>query len=1173
MFWQPSDARRGLSVAGRLSNASFWPEFPDELNLTRAWASAMLDAHERMKIWPFIGSLLLATGALLLPACAAASPADTEFFEKKIRPVLADHCYECHSGTSKKLKGGLRVDSRAALLAGGDEGPALVPGKPEVSRLFRAMAHRDPDLAMPPKQPKLPETVAEDFETWIRNGALWPESAEKPVTAEAAAFNLEERKQKQAWLWQAPRKQAVPAVKNGRWPLDAVDFFILRRLEESGLEPAVATDDRTWLRRAHFAITGLPPSRKEIQKFLADREPGARARAVDGLLDSPHFGERWARHWMDLMRYAESRGHEGDYLIANAWQYRDYLIRAFNADVPYDQFLMEHIAGDLLPEPRFQPDSEANESILATGWAFLGEENHSPVDIRQDECERIDNKVDVFSKTFLGLTVACARCHDHKFDPIRAQDYYALSGFLLGSSYRQARFEAMENNRKMAAELAAFRAQAGPRLAGAIADAHAKGISQIAEYILAARDVVFNSTVERQIQHNGLDPARIRAWIAQFSEALTNQTSPLALLADAALRPEAPDLPSFAEWMAENRLPARAALDSGTRVIADYTKPGLTPWKVDGVAFGNEPLAAGDIIYGDDPANPIAGWMTYGAARRDLFWNRIKTAADNENDSGRLGATARAGQMLRTPTVKLETGKLHYLINGKCRVYAAVDSHLMNEGPLHGQLARSFASGLAPGPQWVTHDLTPYVGHRVHVEFGPEGAGVLEVLMVVEAPEPPRWRPAAVPFEPNPQVASIEDFARAFQAAVASANERIATGTLADSPDASRQAALANWIVRNPALFGDRPSDALARSQAEFASAQSNIAARVRWESRTAVALFDGTGVDEHVLVRGNPFKPGALSPRALPAAFPDARPITTPDSSGRLELARQLADPANPLVARVMVNRVWHHLFGRGIIATVDNFGALGERPTHPELLDHLAWQFVHEDGWSLKRLIRRLVLSRTFAMSSKAADPGAEESDPSNALLHRMPVRRLEGEAIRDALLAVSGRLNPTVGGKPEPLFLTEFLVGRGRPEKSGSLDGDGRRSVYMAMRRNFLPTLMATFDAPTPFSSVGRRNVTNVPGQSLALMNDPLFHQQARVLQERLFRELPGDEAAVRVQWLFESTYARLPSDAETRASIESLAEFRQLHESSENPNVEGWVELCHVLLNANEFIYVR
>jgi hypothetical protein len=305
-----------------------------------------------------------------------------------------------------------------------------------------------------------------------------------------------------------------------------------------------------------------------------------------------------------------------------------------------------------------------------------------------------------------------------------------------------------------------------------------------------------------------------------------------------------------------------------------------------------------------------------------------------------------------------------------------------------------------------------------------------------------------------------------------------------------------------------------------------------------------------------------------LPAAS-----VATTASSGRDELAGQLVASSNPMVARVIVNRVWHHLFGRGLVASVDNFGALGDRPSHPELLDHLAWRFVHEDGWSLKRLIGRLVLTRTFAMESRAGDARAEEQDPSDVLLHRMPVRRLEGEVIRDALLAVSGRLDPAVGGPPVAIHLTEFLVGRGRPDKSGPLDGGGRRSLYTSLRRNFLPTLMQTFDTPTPFSTVGKRNVTNVPAQSLALMNDELFHEQARVWSRRLLRETPGAGDPERVRRMFGAAYAREPSPTETADCIAALGELRGLHRGGADPVGETWAALCHALLNANDFIYVK
>jgi hypothetical protein len=752
-----------------------------------------------------------------------------------------------------------------------------------------------------------------------------------------------------------------------------------------------------------------------------------------------------------------------------------------------------------------------------------------------------------------------------------------MSGFILGSSFRQVRFEAMENNRRMAGELAALRERFAPRLAQAVAASRKSGVEQIADYLLAACEKVRTENensaalAEAGAREQALDGKQLQRWAEHLRQAVTNQANPLHRLAKLALQPGAEVPGRFAEMVATNHSTSTWNLPAEARVIADYSKPEQQPWKVDGEAFGSRPAQIGDIILGSDPSAPIARVMTYGAARRDLFWNRLRTAADNQNDAGALSATARSGQMLRTPTVTLGIGKLHYLIKGQTRVYAAVDSHLMVEGPLHGRLMQNFDSGPSGEPRWVTHDLSPYSGHRAHVEFGPNGSGELEVLMVIEAAEVPKWR--APIFELSRKARSLADCAKEFQRAAVLANEQLGRGALVKSPEAGQQAALADWLVQNPALFGAAPNAATSREANEFMAGQSNIASRVLWESHTAVAWFDGTGVDENILVRGKPFQPGAVSPRRLPVAFASTKPITTTASSGRYELALQLVDASNPLVARTIVNRVWHHVFGRGLVATVDNFGALGERPTHPELLDQLAWQFVHEDNWSLKRLIKRLVLTQTFALSSRAADPHSEELDPANALLHRMSVRRLEGEVIRDALLAVSGRFNPAVYGPPIPIYLTEFLVGRGRPEQSGPLDGDGRRSLYTWMHRNFLPTLMQTFDAPTPFSTVGKRNVTNVPAQALALMNDPLFHQQSRVWAERLFREMPDTDDATRLRWLFESAYGRLPTEKETSECLESLGELRQLQGTTDPRSIEAWSALCHALLNANDFIYVK
>ncbi|MEK0448841.1 MAG: hypothetical protein RL088_1109 [Verrucomicrobiota bacterium] len=1085
--------------------------------------------------------LLVKLRFLLLAASPCFADSTAEHFESRIRPVLHDRCSECHG--AEKQKGGLRLDSRESMLAGGDTGPAISPGKPADSLLLKAIRHEDKDLAMPPAKSGKPLTAAviADFEKWIADGAVWPGA--KGVPAKRDVFDIAERKQRLPWLWQTPQRQSVPEAPGNT----EVDRFISAGLLAKGLAPAPPADDLTWLRRVYFAITGLPPGRDEMHAFLADATQGRRERVVDSLLASPHFGERWARHWMDVVRYAESRGHEEDYIIANAWQYRDYLIRAFNSDLPYNRFVEEHIAGDIIP-PR-SDSVGANESVLATGWAFLGEEVHTPVDILQDECERVDNKVDVLSKAFLGLTVACARCHDHKFDAISQRDYYALTGFVLGSPYRQVRFATMQPHADVARRLATLRAEHAPRIIKAMESAPRGSATTTAAALMAARRVLFGESPAAVSAATGIKESSLSLWLAELKAAVASQENPLHTVTMLAHEPEALNPERFPSLLAK-RLSAHPPAPERAQIIADYTAPDRTPWKTDGPSFGIGPVPAGQLVF-DTPGSKIPRITAYGAAVRDPFWNRLSLSPGTEMDSGILAAAARSGRTLLTPKFTLRSGLVHFLLRGKASVYAGVDSHIMVVGGLHERLLANFDTG--GKLQWVTQNLGAYAGHRAHLEIAPRGDSPLEVLMVVESGNPQKWMPAPT-WRPKQPTGSLQALAEAF------AND-VASATVETAP------ALVNWVARNPALF-ESDSGGLLGSTVALNEAQEALSKTVHWNSPTAVSWADGTGVDASILIRGKPGRPGAIAPRGLPEALGFPR-IATTETSGRAELASQLSDPANPLVARVMVNRIWHHLFGRGIVPTPDNFGYLGERPSHPELLDHLAWLFVHEDGWSVKSMIRRIVLTDAFARSSRAAESPALERDPSNLLLHRYPVRRLEAEAIRDALLTVSGRLDRKQQGPPVPVHLTEFIIGRGRPGTSGPLDGAGRRSIYTSVRRNFLPTMLLAFDMPTPFSTVGRRNTTNVPAQSLVFMNDPFVREQAALLSARMQRECPSASPESRIGWLFETTFCRPAQPAEVSASHASLEELKLLHTNESTV----WAEFCHALLSANDFIYLR
>jgi hypothetical protein len=426
-----------------------------------------------------------------------------------------------------------------------------------------------------------------------------------------------------------------------------------------------------------------------------------------------------------------------------------------------------------------------------------------------------------------------------------------------------------------------------------------------------------------------------------------------------------------------------------------------------------------------------------------------------------------------------------------------VCGHTVIHGPLHGALVQAIPN--AGDYRWVEHKLDGYKGQRLHAELTADPKTDFAVALVVQADEPPPAMPPSTRPEKSP------------------------------------------------------PLDA-----EDLLAAEKELAAKVVWASRLAPALLDGTGVDEHVFVRGNPRTPGEVVPRRSLEALAGTDRIKHDRGSGRLELARQLTDPTrNPFVARVAVNRVWHHLFGRGLVASTDNFGVLGEPPTHPELLDYLATEFVR-DGWSTKRLIRRLVLSSAYRMAS-TPDPDDEKADPANQLLHHFRLKRLEGEAIRDAMLAVSGRLDRTVGGPPVPIHLTPFLDGRGRPKESGPLDGDGRRSLYLAVRRNFLSPMLLAFDTPIPFSTVGRRQVSNVPAQALILMNDPFVHQQAEAWAKRVM-DMPAGE---RVREMYLSAFGRPQTDEESAACRAFI----------EGKDATAWADLAHALFNVKEFVFLQ
>ena len=1125
----------------------------------------------------FLVCATLALGNLARAATTNFKPEQIEFFEKRIRPLLVEQCYSCHSTQAKKLKGNLHLDSREAMLKGGDSGPAIVPGNVEKSLLIESVLYANQDLQMPPKS-KLPDAQIADLKEWIKQGAPWPDEGGAKTTA-VKKFDLAKRKA-EFWCWEPLKTTPLPKVKDKTWGAQAIDRYILARLEEKKLTPAKPAEAHVLLRRLSFDITGLPPKADEIaafEKAFATNQQAAIEGVVDRFLASSQFGERWGRHWLDSVRYAETRGHEFDYQIPNAYQYRDYVVRALNADVPYNQFVREHIAGDLLPSPRLNPQTGADESIIGTGFWFLGEEVHSPVNIRGDEADRMDNRLDMMTKTFLGLTVGCARCHDHKFDAISQRDYSALTGFLISSGYRQARFGSLEAHRVIADELNKVGQKAAPDLVKAAGEALPQGISQAPKYLMAAREVLQDEKADIAAIANArnVEVAQLKLWADELKAAKTDAAHPLNAFAAVTLDLKSDDTAEFARrltdlltrWKKQGAEAQNAPPIAAENIIVDYAKSGPDEWFQDGYSFGLRPVKQGEPIVGISPEKPLLGFVTRTGAQRGEAWKNLAVQGA-DRDVGGLGGWERSEQTLRTRDFTLKASNLWYLVRGPLRAYAAVDSHLIVQGPLHGALLREVKDENNEW-RWVQHNLGDYKGHRLHVEFSPIDKADLSVAMVVQAdgkpPLPDAPDELLLSALSNEKVQSPQALAEALTEVWRIIAAQMVAGTL--KPEAIK---IADGLLREQDLFvppGSESRRNFVVAAQPFFKEQAQITARIQTNSPTAPAMMDGNGVNEFLLIRGQANSPGEVVPRRFLEALAGTN---TPNyhGSGRDELAKQITDPSNPFTSRVMVNRVWHHLFGRGIVPTVDNFGVLGQPPSHRELLDYLALRFANEQNWSVKKLIREIVLSRAYQMSSARADDRTEEADPQNILLHRANVKRLEGEAIRDAILAVSGRLDLKIGGPSVPVYLTQFMDGRGRPS-SGPLDGAGRRSLYIAVRRNFLQPMLLTFDMPIPFASIGRRNVSNVPAQALILMNDPFVVDQTKVWAKNSAKFAEPKE---RVGQMYLTALGRMPSEKEQSAALSFIEEQAKLLGTDAN-NESVWADLGHVLFNVKEFIYLR
>jgi len=1070
---------------------------------------------------------------------------DVDFFEERIRPVLIKRCYECHSTASPEAKGGLLLDSRAGIRGGGESGAAVVPGEIEESLLVGALRHDA--FEMPPNS-KLSDAVIADFENWIRKGAADPRD-DAPSAAEAAATTwkaqLDERSR--WWSLQPLKVTSPPTVNDDAWSKEPVDQFIRQALEQSKLLPAKPADAETLLRRLSFVLTGLPPSPAQVlafpQAFAKDSEQ-ALANVADELLHSPHFGERFARHWMDVVRYTDTYGYEWDNPAKGSWEYRDYLIRAFNDDIGFDQLIREQIAGDLLRQPRINKKLGLNESMIGPMFYHMGENRHGDsLGFNGVHQEMVNNKIDAFSKAFLAMTVACARCHDHKLDAISQADYYALAGVFMSPRWTSRSIDAPGKNDTAIAELAQLREQIRKQIAelwtnqtGTLSSG-----SSLQEWAMENRSMLKDAKLDEI------------AWpLAQMLPESTGIT-----------------WHQLAEQWRSTRASRLKSNEEKFTTLTDFSEPGFPKgWILEGDGIthgyvsGGEPLVS---LTGDRLIDRLLPRGYHTGALSSKLPGAVRLPAQDKIPQKYVSLEISGGEWaghliapqnaFQSEAVKFFDPKIPLkwtsfadlgLKNGVTRVLLEIATSSLNPNfpPRTGIATSGKVTLPAKDDGFEKRSWFSLTGIVTH-EAGGTPTDTLAVFVPLFEKQP------TIVGDVDPWQRIVEWFSGAID-------------RWASSESTPEDIELINWLLKwklLPNQSGEAPEIA------DLVKRYREVEARIAFpRSVNSMDERDLAPIDYRLNVRGNVDEDGPAIPRDFLDVFSGKHLVAASQGSGRLELAEYLSNRNNPQTARVYVNRVWQSVFGRGIVATPSDFGKLGDRPSHPELLDWLADQFMKE-GWSTKQLVRRLVISQTFRQSGTVTKQGTDR-DPENRWFHHYPTRRLEAEAVRDNLLAVSGRLDPQLYGPPiNPPRQVEDSAKR---LFSGPLDSDGRRSIYMKMSIMAPPKFLVCFNLPALKLPTGRRDVTNSPAHALALLNNPLVVQLSDLWAERLIGDDSRDPED-RVRAMFLRSLGRNPKDNELQRWTKAVVGFSHSGELMDDKN--AWAELAHLFFNTKEFIYYR
>ena len=1097
-----------------------------------------------------------------LPAGNAQGTKGVEFFEKQVRPVLAKHCYACHSSASQPVMGGLKLDSEAGLREGGSRGKAIVPGEPQRSLLVTAITYRDEHLRMPPTGRLADDEIAA-LTAWVKMGAPWG------VKDDAIGGDRSTSAGKSFWAFQTPKAPRIPQVRQPGWVKSPLDAFILAALEEKGLKPAPPAEKRNLIRRATFDLTGLPPTPAEVQAFLADDSLEAFTRLVDRLLASPRYGERWGRHWLDVARYADSNGLDENLVYKNAYRYRDYVINAFNKDKPYNQFILEQLAGDLLPGA--SDEDTIYEHQTATGFLSLGAKMLAEDDPVKMQMDIIDEQIDTTGRAFMALTIGCARCHDHKFDPIPTADYYSLAGIFKSS-------KTMENF---------------------------KVVAKWNEYVLAPKE-----DRHRLETHNQRIEAQQKQ-IRRFSKPADREISDRARRNVGAYLLAATDLWQYESMKLQSVLGDSEKADrSGLLIVSaiDFARGNVDPkFKQD----ADDPR-----VLVDTKAAPYFVEYEVALPGDGNYQLEIRQASPQFHtlDIRINGVLVQAGippEVNRTssPDAQLWTAiGIFPFRQGQNIVRLEIDGPF----PYFDQLL------VAPNPLAVGA-VVPKTSVQLAVDYGINPDILLQwtdylrrsrgapasILYAWHAFGTPaydllaEWTSPVARLLDGRKPSTRQELAAFYQSLFDRADgawralhpEALADGNAEDGDTNHKKGSDKDEKLADPALEAFRqvlyekfgPCRVPSKSERYYSVETRVEIDRLKKELKAleestpqfprAMGLTEGEIGDLPIHIRGSHLTLGDRVPRRFlrVIAGEDQTPVDT-GHSGRLELAQWLTREDHPLTSRVMANRIWRWHFGKGIVPSTDNFGRLGERPSNLPLLDWLACRFIQEK-WSIKAMHRVIMLSSTYQMSTAWDEKGAEV-DPENKLFWRMDRRRLEAEEIRDAIIAVGEGLDLTMGGSMLTFKEREYVTSI-KNRDTTTYDAN-RRSIYLPIIRSSLYDVFQAFDFGDPGVPNGDRQSTVVAPQALFMMNGSLVLRETGKMAASLVRQPELDDRG-RVRQAYLLTFGRLPNGSEVDRALAFVGRMEAALDAGqlnfEERRLRAWQSLCHTLVASNEFVYVN